>query len=80
MQQKIPYNTANATLYLLMFLLTAKLENCQQTPIASLCSCDGRNKSELKNALKGLSGADPSVAMKYGTMDTTAATKVSKSD
>lgn len=39
-----------------------------------------QKQNELKNALKGLSGADPFVAMKYGTMDTTAATKVSKSD
>lgn len=57
----------------------AKLENRQQMPIASLCSPDGRNESEFKNALIGLCGADPSVAIKGGTTDTTAATKVSRS-
>lgn len=63
-----------------MFLFTAKLENCQQMPIASLCCPDGRNKTELKNALIGLCGADQPVAIKGGTMDTTTATKVSRSD
>lgn len=48
--------------------------------MTSLCYCDGRNESEFKNALKDLCGADSSVATKCGTMDTTAATKVSKSD
>lgn len=37
-------------------------------------------KWEFKNALKGSCGADPSVVTKCGTMDTTAATEVSKSD